>query len=227
MKQSRQKSPGGNVKNAVALVMISYLLAPAAPAEVEPCIVVLLTSGGGFPIEYTIPTGKVFIIEAVRNLGHTSGPTQANISYGATHPVAVGSLGWTFDVSTDFISDDPAFVQGKFRLPAEAKLKVPTNGAFQATYMGLLVDQADLYAAQIPADLSDPRIEGLTLVADARFRSPRPRIVWAQSTENLDQFEDDPSGQVTRKTDPSVDVVAVDANAEKKFLRAEAVARSQ
>jgi hypothetical protein len=93
---------------------------------------------------------------------------------------------------------------------------------------GLLADNEDLYAANIDAELSNPRVEGGKLLADVKYASPRPRIAKVESSETLEDFEADATGRVEPTSAKTVDVAEVAADApEKKFIRVAAKARAK
>jgi len=94
------------------------------------------------------------------------------------------------------------------------------------SFLGLLIDSTDLYAAAIPLELQNPRVSEGRLLADAKASSPRPRVLKIESSKDLVSFGTDGTSRVMGTTDPRRAVVSIDAGADKKFMRAQAIART-
>ncbi|YCM42857.1 hypothetical protein V2O64_16230 [Verrucomicrobiaceae bacterium 227] len=94
--------------------------------------------------------------------------------------------------------------------------------------MGLLVDDEDLYAANIDTKLKNPREVGNTLVADVKYSSPRPRITKVQSGDENMTFTRDETATVAATSSKKADLVSVKKNGkDTQFVRVAAVARSK
>ncbi len=107
-------------------------------------------------------------------------------------------------------------------------LKTQTADWRNVLIMGLLVDDEDLYAANIDTQMKNVREAGNRLVADLQYSSPRPRITKVQSGDENMSFTKDGTAEVTTTTSKTNDVVSVAKNGkDTQFIRVATVARSK
>lgn len=201
----------------------------AVCAEVVP--VTLVTGRGdgspeGIPSGYTVPDGKVLIVEGVTysNIGGSLGiPATLSVGFSEAFDNAPTVRRLVFvDLGANrghqLHSFDPPV-----RLKAGSSLTANRIQGFY-TWRGLLVDQGDLFA-QLDVDLLNPRIEGAQLTADAKVSSARPHRLVVEKSAALSTFAPDAQGKVTATPDPKVSVVSVPADDPKKFMRVVAEVR--
>lgn len=219
-----------NRRWASGLFCAGILLTYPAAAEVVP--VTILTGRGtgspeGAPSSYTVPLGKVLIVEAVQYVPPSGTvPTDLVVQFNLTaHNFGtarnVFMLVGTWEEWKRFPFDPPMRLSAGDRLASNA-----INGYY--LWYGLLVDETDLFAS-LEVEILDARVESGKLIADTRVDSPRPRRITAETTDDLPAaggFLPDPSATAARGTSPSEDTIAVDLGpGNQMFLRASATAR--
>lgn len=203
-------------------VLFTLSSATLVEAGVEAVSLILREDSTTFAEFYTVPAGKVFILEAVRNQ-FQSGAVQARISYGNTHPSPAGNFGWTFDVR-DGVTSGLVFLERPLKLPAGSSLRATETGV-TVSYFGMLVDAGDLYAANIDVKLKNPTVSGGMLTAEAHLSSPRPHTLSVKKSESLASFSPDPEVEITPTSDPSVKLIKTPATGPTKFITASATSR--
>lgn len=178
----------------------------------------LSDDGSQGPTSYTIPNGKVYILEAVSTEGSAS-DTQVRVTRSAANIAADEFFNIT--VNSSYSSGETIWLPNKLRLKAGEKLHLPNNGTFFVChYFGILIDEADLYAANLPVELNNPRVDGSQLMADAKVRSPRPHKLVVQTSEDMSAFGVDATAQVTATVNTGESTVSVDKGTTgKKFMR--------
>jgi hypothetical protein len=183
------------------------------------------------PVIYTVPNGKVLIIDAL-SLNNTTGigmPASSQISlivnYDNSSLVALE----TITVSDTYVDARWIFLTQKIHLKAGDGFRSPLpGGSISARIMGTLIDEADLFAANLPVELLNPRLSGSKLMADAKVASPRPHKITVQSSPDLTGFVEDGSSEVTATTTTGTSVVSVDKGSTgKKFIRVTASTRGK
>ena len=199
-----------------------------ARAEVVPFNVFLASSSGSTPSSYTIPAGKVYIIEGVV-LAHNAGTpteTQIRVSIDADNITAGSFL--TIKISDTYALGSFVWMPQPFRLKAGETLEVPQNATyFICRYFGLLIDEADLYAQEIPVELQSVGTQGGQLLAGAKYGSPRPRITTIESAVDVSDFTEDTTGvEVAGVTRDEAEVSVEQSGDAVKFMRVRAVARN-
>ncbi len=182
--------------------------------------------GGAIPETYTVPAGKVLIIEAVRVERHPQ-PPSIQLSARISYKLSNGSS------SVTFIEDFPLpgaynggwhHLTNKIRLRANDEIDPPELTQYRI--LGLLVDEADLYAANLPVKLDNTRVAGNRLMADAKVASPRPHKLTVQSSPDLTGFAKDATATVTPTATTGTSVVSIDKGSSgQKFLRVSAKTR--
>jgi hypothetical protein len=197
----------------------------AASAGVEPWTVFLSSDNSSGPNLYTVPAGKVLIISHYMGSVTSTPPSQTDIRvifYADNIPPANSYA--TIEVKPDFRNGIWRHLDKPCTMRASDRLAVPTNYRL-SRYRGLLLDAEDLYAQNIPADLTDPQVSGGKLMATAKFASPRPRITRIESATDPASFTEDATGTTGAGASPDTAQVSVDAGAnERLFMRVAATA---
>ena len=170
-------------------------------------------------LAYEVPKGKVFILEHV---GFSTSWTQSR----QIRIVPPKGTDFASTIALTF-SDSFNTLDRPLKLPAGTKVaSVNSMTNEECILFGVLADDTDLYAA-IGSELSNPSLAGGSLYADLVLESPRPAIVTAESSVQLDPSDwREEVGAVTATTERTVRRVRVDAGASRsKFVRASARAR--
>ena len=173
-------------------------------AEVQPANIVLDDT----TLIYNVPAGKTLIIE---NLiwSIESGYTRQIVSIKAN-----GSNDFFYLRFDDTNPDTWAPVR-PMRLTSGGELRILNSGGADwrnVLIMGLLVDNEDLYAANIDTKMENAREVGDTMVADLKYSSPRPRITTVQSADENFTFTKDATAKLEGTSSKSADLVSVDKN---------------
>ena len=180
----------------------------------------------GLSASYNVPAGKVLVLHSVQfntiNLNHSEGdPLYIQIyektsNSSTTIPTYVNAGPWSKYARQTF---DPPI-----RLLAGSTIGSNTTYGWYL-FKGFLVDSTDLFA-QLDVDLINPRTNSNQLLAEAKVQSPRPHRLLVQSSEDLQNFELDPTATVTATATPAENTVAIQKDgAPQKFMRVMAVAR--
>jgi|GEM_PF-1541385 len=217
------------MKTPLLSVLLLSFLTTFTFAEVVPWMVVTGRGPGnleGAPVSYTVPAGKVFVIEAVQH--RTGGAVRegdfyqvqtfqqpANRSNRVTIYIELGPWkNWQVD-----------------RLPAPLHLSagegVGSNQASGHTFWwGKLMDAGDLFA-KLDVELDDSSVDGDKLKAVAKVSPTRPYRLTVESATQLSQFDADPGATVASTDESMKKEIAVDptVGGNLKFVRAVAVAR--
>ncbi len=212
----------------LSVLCTTVVLSGSAVAEVQPVTILIGRGTGapeGAPSSYTVPTGKVLIVEAVEYIPGNV-PTDlivqfliTPINFGTRRPVYANVGPYERLKLYSFAS--PVRVSAGDGLGSNA-----TTGFY--IWHGLLADVGDLFAS-LDVELSNPRVQGGKLVADSKVSSPRPRRMTVQSATDLvnaPAFQPDPTATITPGTSRRDDTIAVDAGGKNhQFVKATAVAR--
>jgi len=195
-------------------------------AEVVPWMVITgrgATAPTGTPSSYTVPAGKVFIVESVQHRGV--------IVEGNDWQVSVRQKPANFSDNISYFIDVGTFKPWKvnplakpLRLAAGDRLgSNQVNG--YTLWWGVLADASDLFAS-LDVELKDSQVEGDKLKALAKVSPTRPHRLTVETADELSDFSPEPNATIT-STDKSTEKdVAVYMEATcLKFLRVEAVAR--
>ena len=212
-------------KSHLSAIIVSVLTASLS-AKVQQFNIWLSPGETSGPTIYTIPAGKIYILEEMYINGVTPTPSSVQVSF-SRRADNINSSSNFFLTLKDTYTGGFYVLDKPLRLKGGDSVKVPLNATSGSVrYFGLLIDEADLYAQNIPVDLSNPRLEGSQLMADAKFASPRPRITKIESSTDLKTMKPDPTGTETDTGSKDTSMVAVETqSADKKFMRVSAVAR--
>lgn len=189
-------------------------------AAVQPVLFTLFVTPGGVPAtnSYTVPAGKVLIIQNMRLLYGSSSLT-----------VLVDSNTVVHVSSADFTSGTPGSVPPFLTLP----LKIPAGCTLYATAIppstsanipifGLVADVSDLYAP-LSYHIENPSVKSGLLAFDIKMDSPAPALIQVQTTLELTNgWTNSTSATVARTADPERYSVTVPAVGDKEFVRAKA-----
>jgi len=216
-----------NYINNIATVLAVFLATSSAWAAVTP-VLIGLTVGVTGQTSYTVPSGKVLIINHVQIAGAglsapiiQIGMPVLNAPLFIDTPVKIGD--GSLDSSRLYPISPPIRLGG-----SPARLTIPPAMSSGSVYFwGLLIDSADLYAAAIPLELQNPGVSEGRLFADAKVSSPRPRVLMVETSDDLVSFGTEGTSRITGTQDPSRAVVSVEASGDKKFMRARASARTE
>jgi len=167
-------------------------------------------------LTYKVPKGKVFILQHV---GFST-------SWTPSRKIHIVPPKGTDHASTVELSFGKSFntLDRSLKLPAETKVaSVNSMTNEECILFGLLADDTELYAA-IGSELSNPSLAGGFLWADVVLDSPRPGVVTAESTVQLDPSDwREEVGALTATAEPGIHRVRVDAGESRgKFVRASA-----
>ena len=173
---------------------------------------------------YTVPTGKVLMIDAMSARGQ--GP------FNTTMTVLRINVSYTNSTLTSDenipVRNGPTnaawfFLEDKLRLKAGDSISPPNNAEYRI--MGVLLDEEDLFVANLDVELDNAKVEGEKLVAEATVLSPRPHRLVVASSEDLVTFKEDPTALVQSTAETGKSIVSVDTeDLDKKFVRVRAQA---
>lgn len=172
------------------------------------------------PTSYTVPSGKVLIIDAVRVQATGGTPTNSRIRLSVRYDNATLNSGEDIIVNESYVVTWN-FLQEKIHLKAGDSFSAPLDLDYiWVRIMGTLIDEADLFAVNLPVELDNTRVTGNKLMADAKVSSPRPHRIKVQSSENLNGFSEDTTAEVQKTGTTGTSVVSVDRSGTgKKFVR--------
>jgi len=193
--------------NKPLLALFALVSIPSiSPAAVQ--AIQIRLSGASGDTSYTVPAGKVFILEHVAFAQYWADQSEQRrlfLRHGGTS--SAGTI-WTSDL---FYGSDFNTLFRPLKMPAGVAISVPVSDALFRVYLyGLLVDEADLYASvPVEADTSEiAEVSGdRTLEGTLTMDSPRPVAIEAQSSNGLGTFS----------TDPQVEISATSSPAQKRF----------
>lgn len=205
--------------------LILPALVASLQAEVTPVNIVLHDSN----TSYSVPSGKTLIIEHFIWALEGDATAQTVNVRPANKPGGVGDFLLKFSTEEPDSWTPPRPIRLVGGSGASVSI-IKSDFADWRNVMisGLLVDNEDLYAANIKSKLINPRTEGGKLMADVKYDSPRPRITTVESSDDLTGFSKDATASVSPTNSKTVDVAAVnEEGSDKKFVRVVAKARSK
>ncbi|MCP5488704.1 MAG: hypothetical protein H7A43_08640 [Verrucomicrobia bacterium] len=208
------------------LIMMGTL---GARAEVVPFNVFLSsTNFSSTPDSFTIPAGKIYIIEAVQLVSLAPLPSNTEIRVIWTADNLTFNSALNITISDTFASGNLVWLPQPFRLKATESLLVPQNAVYSiCRYSGLMIDEADLYAQAVPSELESMETAGGQLFANVKFGSSRPRLTTIESAVDIQNFIPDATGVEMAGLNRDESVVTIDQNGDPvKFLRVRATARN-
>lgn len=211
------------------MIILICLLAVSAFAAVEPYWIFLSETGlGGAKTTWSVPAGKIFIIKAVWiSASGTPQPTNTQIRFSVDADNMVGSSYMNAVIADDYDPNSLRWLPEDMPVKAGKSLAVPNNATYPyVRYYGLLIDEADLYAQNIPAELNNVEMVGGLFQAEARFASARPRITRIESSTLLNSFESASAGMVTPGDTRDQSLVSIPDTDQRKFMRVIATARN-
>ena len=209
-------------------ILFTFILCglTSAFAAVEPYSVVVSDT-----TSYEVPPGKVFIIHAVSARQPAMG-TPPTVTYFRFLKISDNtSAFFSFHVKASDSFADSVYValSAPVHLKAGDRLVIPILAPYlEVWHFGLLIDEADLYAANIPTSLENPALVGNQFTADAKFASPRPRITKIETSTDLvnNGFLENPTAAEAPGITRDTSVVSIDtAGADKELVRVTAKAR--
>jgi len=207
------------MKALTGILSVLLFSVSLAQAEITPVNIVLHDGN----TRYSVPAGKVLIIEHFIWALESDSTSQTISINPASRPSGVGSILLRFpsDAPDSYAPPRPIRLVGG---PGASVSILFSGGANWRDVMvvGLLVDPEDLYAKMIPTDLKDSRIVGGRLMAEAKFASARPRRTKVLSSTNLEMLSEDSGGTVNQTLDPSKAMVSVATEGSRKFMAVEA-----
>ncbi len=210
------------MRTTLAVLVVASVLAVGQPgfAKVTATTVRLyMQTMDPSKLTYTVPSGTVFILQHV---GFSTSWTQTRV----IQILPPGGNKYSSIVELTF-SKSFNTLDRELKLPAGTNIvSLNTMTMEECILFGVLADDTDLYAA-LGGELTNPSLAGGFLSADLVLNSPRPAVVAAESTGQLDSpnWRGEPDA-VTATADRRIHRVRVSAGAgESKFVRASARAR--
>lgn len=212
----------------LTILLFSSICIIQALSGVEPWVVVTGRGDGnldGAPASYTVPAGKVFIVDSVqyRSVGAVADGE-------AFHVATYRNLGNYSARRTVYIELLDYKRSKVFPLPVPIQLKagdgVGSNQISGYTYwFGKLVDEGELFA-KLDVELEGSGVDNTSMTAKARVSPIRPYRLTVESTTDLNgTFTIDPNGTTASTGEKMVKDIAVDKGVDLKFVRAVALAR--
>ncbi len=175
-----------------------------------------------FVTNYTVPAGKVLLIEHVVASAADNTPTPSRILL-QTKIFNIVNNGisttyWGFPVSDKF---QTVTLVRPLRIPAGGSLGIdPVNGYNNVRMLGLLIDVADLYAANVEGSVEEVKVAAGTLSTKVALASARPVRISSQVSPDLNSWSANPSEQKQRNaTDPARWQVQAGVQGDKEFLK--------
>lgn len=210
------------------LILLIGLIADSSLAAVEPYWIFLSDTGSnGSPATWTVPAGKIFVIKAVALTPTSPYPTNTQVRFTVAAENMVASSYMSIIISDTFSYAYIRWLPEDMPVKAGKQLAVPVNATFTSCrYYGLLIDEADLYAQNIPVELNNLEMAGGLFEAEARYASARPRITRIATSTTLDTFVQDSAGIVTAGATRDLSLVSVPDTDQRKFMRVIATARN-
>ncbi|MEM9079765.1 MAG: hypothetical protein AAGC74_03630 [Verrucomicrobiota bacterium] len=134
-----------------------------------------------------------------------------------------------FTIATDYTSGRLFEFDVPRRLNAGEVIRIPSTPSTVFAYyvFGLLIDEADLYAATIESEMEFGMVAGMRMDAEVKIESKRPSIVRVEKSEDLQNWTEVPQADIDITSDHAVAIVDTEREpgADREFLRAEVVAR--
>lgn len=203
----------------IIMVITSY-------GSAQPVNLVISTySGSSVPNQYTVPSGKILVITAISHSVSGSPPTKTNIQLSIKYDNVSLTFTEAVTIKESFSNGEWVLLSNHIRLKAGDRIF--PNAGNQYRVMGILIDEADLYAANLPVELDNTRVVANKLMADAKVKSARPHKITVQSSPDMTDFDQDPTSTVVSTGTTGISVVSVDKGSTgKKFIRVSAQTRS-
>ena len=217
-------------KLSLALVVGATLITPDLKAAVQPIAISISPGSPATSLHnYTVPQGKVLLVEhCSASFADNNPPTPRIVLETGGMPVQNGAnaiMRFGFRVADRF---DAVHLSPPLKLAAGGTLTIYSAG--DAGYnnvrlLGLLVDEADLYAANVDLELEAIGIQRGTFLARATVDSPRPVTLRSETSTPLGDWEPNATEKIQATEKRSEYLISTDADADQKFLRAKATTR--
>lgn len=214
------------INSLVALACLTPFL--ATPTEAAVAVIGLTLTGTGSLASYTVPAGKVLLIEnlSAGYSGNVPATSRIVLQIGLlVQNGAIATMYFGYPIADKFTA---AVLTRPLRVPEGRTLSLYTAGNVgydDCRIQGLLVDAADLYAANIAVDLKAFAVEGGRFKAEAQLATPRPAQVMTKTSIDLASFAANTTAKTSKLPGPGKWEVSTAADSNRKFLVARATAR--
>lgn len=217
------------MKTKIKLLKALVFAAPLFVFPVQAAVEVVGVSLGGLgpTLNYTVPAGKVLLVEHVSASYATNAPPTPRIILEVGLQVqnnAIATMRFGYPIPDLFTA---VVLQRPLRVPAGRTIGIyfaGNAGYDQCRIQGLLVDAADLYAANIDMDLEAKGIVAGRFKAEATLSSARPARIKTRTSTDLTAFVFNASEQKSRLGDPRKWELFTAADSSRKFMVAKATA---
>lgn len=180
--------------------------------------------------DYVVPIGKVLLIEHISAFyGNSFGGTFNKVvitiaSKGENDVNSITTIPWSFTTSDP---NQSIHLDRPLRAAAGSSVNIfdsLSGAAKDVRIQGLLVDEVDLYAANLGIDVQDVDLAAMRLTANVKVSTSRPVIIDSVTSRDLQTWADNLSQLVTRQPAPMTYNVSTEVTlAEmRKFLRVSA-----
>ncbi|MFP6906522.1 MAG: hypothetical protein VCG02_14980 [Verrucomicrobiota bacterium] len=201
----------------ITLILACTCTLPWTQAAVEPISLIL----GGTALNYTVPAGKVLVIEhamATSSDGKLILRREFILDNGPAVPTFLNiTLNNSYTDGTLYSLNRP------LKIKAGSKIHRNQITPSSTTYLfGLLVDEADLFAA-VPNEIEDGRVAAGVFSATVQASSARPARAVVEKSADAQTYVTDSSASVTRtdagtlsvtsSTDDAIKLIRVDLRA--------------
>lgn len=190
-----------------------------ASAAVQPVVLFI----NSFITNYTVPAGKVLLIEHLSAWAANNTPTTPRIII-ETKILNIGNGGilttdWGFPVTDKY--QDVTLLR-PLRIPANGIVGINSAGniAYNEIHiMGMLIDAGDLYAANVGGSVEEVKVAGGALSTTVDLTSPRPVRISSATSFDLVSWSANASEQKQRVANPPGWNVRTDVQGNEKFLK--------
>jgi hypothetical protein len=192
---------------------------------------VLLLDCGDSDSSYRPPTGKVFIIEHI--MFNDEWLNSEQLMAVELIPDGTQQSRWIstmpFSATWNTLAR-PIKVPHTITIAVNTRVNIPYESDYKCFIFGMLVDEADLYAA-VPSEIIEfDRESTSSLVGSIALASPRPSIVKMESSADLLNWQSAANASIMQQSSPHQREFAVDPTGQpgesSTFWRAKARARS-
>jgi hypothetical protein len=187
----------------ISFAVLLTLLFACSNVDVQAAVRVVVLQFAGNDADYIVPTGKVLLIEHVIAYLQNSSSVVVTIAAPAENkPNQTVTAGWQFSASGQTVT-----LARPLRASAGSAINavpnyVPNPGTIYI--QGLLVDQADLYAANLDMKVDGVALAGNRLIEEVQLSSARPAFFHSSLSLDLRTWVDSLSQIVTKSAQPRV-----------------------
>lgn len=198
-------------------LIVSMASAGLAEAAVQP-VVLIVTS----EITYTVPAGKVLLLEHLSASSAGGTPTPRIIVETKIRNISnlgLSTMRWGFPVADKWTE---VTLTRPLRIPAGGIVGVYSAnnlGYDSLNLMGLLIDTADLYAANVGGSVEQAGVADGVLSAQLGLTSPRPVRLASETSSDLASWAPNATEHKQRSVDPRQWTVQTDLESGSKFMR--------